>query len=269
MVSCRVFFKIFVRAMFPLTALCLLSLPLLSCGAKKQTVIVNGFSADAMTSSSTGVEHQDDVISALAEIDILTSNGYYPVKAALVLKRPCYLRVELLPVIGVPDFVLTATRDNMNIFIPSRGELYTGQPTADNLKKFLPWPMEIEDIVMILTGTFPALPEKKIDDQEFREENLLRREMKALSGRSQIIWMQAQNKPVKMLRKDEAGQELYHVQYVYDDHAGGLPQQITIQMGDGVSSLSVKYSDVKIEKTADLSVFHLEIPPNTQEIPLE
>jgi len=269
MVSYRVFLKIFVRALFLFTALCLLSLPLLSCGVKKQTVIDDGFSADEMASSSTGVEHQDDIFSALAEINILTSQGYYPVKAALVLKRPCFLRIELLPVFGAPDFVLTTTRDKMNIFIPSRGELYTGQPTADNLKKFLPWFMDIEDIVAILTGTFPALPEKKIDDQEFREENLFRREMKTLSGPSQIIWMQTQNKPVKMLRKDEAGRELYNVRYLYDEHAGGFPRQIIIQMGDGVTSLSVKYSDVKMEKTADLSVFHLEIPANTREIPLD
>ncbi|MGB5217960.1 MAG: hypothetical protein WBN66_06645 [Smithella sp.] len=269
MVSCRVFFKIFVRAVFPFAALGLLSIPLLSCGVKQQTVIANGLSADEITPLSTGVEHQDAIFSALAEIDIVTSGGYYPVKAALVLKRPCYLRIELLPIIGVPDFVLTTTRDKLQIFIPSRGELYSGQPTADNLKKFLPWPMEIEDMVMILTGSFPALPGKKVDDREFREENLSRREMKAPSGRSQIIWMRTQNKPLKMLRKDEAGQELYNVQYIYEDPAGDLPRQIIIKMGDGTSSLTVKYSDVKMEKSADLSLFYLEIPANTKEITLK
>jgi hypothetical protein len=269
MVSCRVFLNIFARAVFPIATLCLLSVTLLSCGGTQQTVIADGVSANEMTPLSPDDEHQEATFSALAEIDIVTSGRYYPVKAALVLKRPCYLRIELLPIIGVPDFVLTTTPDKLQIFIPSRGELYSGQPTADNLKKFLPWPMEIEEMVMILTGSFPALPEPKVDDREFREENLFRREMKAPSGRSQIIWRRTPKKPLKMLRKDETGQELYNVQYLYDDPPGDLPQQITITRGDGTSSLSVKYSDVKMEKTADLSLFYLEIPAHTRQIPLE
>jgi hypothetical protein len=40
-------------------------------------------------------------------------------------------------------------------------------------------------------------------------------------------------------------------------------------MGDGKTSLSVKYSDVKIEKSEDLSVFNLVIPPNVKSINLE
>ncbi len=267
MVSYPSLIKSFAAKIFSLALLCLLSFPLASCGLRQQMIADGGVSTDTTTSFTDG-DHQDGQVSAFADIEITTSGRSYPFKAALALKRPCYLRMELLPVIGVPDFVLAASPEKMNILIPSRGELYSGQPTADHLKKFLPWPMAIEDLVMILTGASPSLPEKNIAYREFREDSVLHLEMKAPSGLSQIIRMN-NNKPVKMIRKDEAGRELYSVQYFYVDPNGDLPQQIIITLNDGTASLSVTYSDVKIEKPADLSIFHLDIPAGIKEIPLE
>ena len=95
--------------------------------------------------------HETDRIVATAQIDLMTAQGHYPVRAALILQKPSYLRLEMLPVIGTPDFFLTATPDDMRIFIPSQGEFYSGKPSAENLARFLPWALNIEDIVMILS----------------------------------------------------------------------------------------------------------------------
>jgi hypothetical protein len=245
-----------------------LLLPLMSCGVKKQEIIYNNFSAGDRRASSSGWLEQDAILKALVKIDFITADGYYPAKAALIVKRPSYLRLELLPVIGVPDFVLASTPEKMSIFIPSKKELYSGLPTGSNLKRFLPWPIEIEDMVMIFAGTIPAFKEKNVSYQSFQEKNLWRLEMKAPSGCSQTAWMQGDNKLLKIIRKKENGEEVYTVKYIYDD-TRSVPGKITISMADGKTSLSVEYSDVEIEKSADLSVFNLVIPSDVKEIPLE
>jgi len=267
MVSCPI--SNLAKKPFPFMAIFLLLLPLLSCCLNKQAVIYNNSSAGNFPASTSGWLGQDDVLKSLVKIEFITADGYYPVKAALIIKRPSYLRLELLPVIGVPDFLLAATPKKMSIFIPSKGELYSGLPIGSNLKKFLPWPIEIEDMVMIFTGTFPVFKEKDISYQGFQEENLWRLEIKAPTGRSQVVWMQENNTLLKMVRKDETGKEVYTVKYVYDDNASAIPGKITISMADGTTSLSVKYSDVKIEKSADLSIFNLVIPDNVKEFLLE
>jgi hypothetical protein len=250
------------------SALWLLLLPLISCGVKKQEIIYNSISAGDMRALCSGWLDQDDILKALVKIDFITADGYYPAKAALIVKRPSYLRLELLPVIGVPDFVLASTPEKMSIFIPSKKELYSGLPTGSNLKRFLPWPIEIEDMVMIFTGTFPSFKEKNVSYQSFQEKNLWRLEMKVPSGRSQIGWMQGENKLHKIILKNENGEDVYTVKYIYDD-ARSVPEKITISMADGKTSLSVEYSDVEIEKSTDLSVFNLVIPADVKEIPLE
>lgn len=251
------------------TALSLFWLPLMSCGLVKQDVIYNNYSAGALRDSTSGWLEPDDVLKALVKIELATADGYYPAKAALIIKRPSYLRLELLPVIGVPDFLLASTPEKMSIFIPSKKELYSGLPTTSNLKKFLPWPIDIGDIVMIFTGTFPALKGKNISYHKFQEGSIWRLEMKSSSGCSQTVWMRSDNKLLKIIRKNEFGEDIYTVKYIYDEDAGAVLPQITILMADGITSLSVKYSDAEIEKTADLSVFHLEIPADIKEIPLE
>ena len=212
---------------------------------------------------------QDKTLSAIAQIYLVTKQGYQPVRAALVIRKPSYLRLELLPVIGTPDFFLVATPVGMSIFIPSKGEFYRGKPTGANLSKFLPWDFNIEDIVMILSGTYPALPEKEVSSQSYRDGNLQRIEMKAKSGSSQTIWIGEKNRLFKYIRNDESGKEIYRVQYEDYEQESFIAGEITIKMADSVNSISVKYSGIKIETAADLSIFELPVPEGVQTISLD
>ena len=113
------------------------------------------------------------------------------------------------------------------------------------------------------------MKEKDISYQSYREKNLLRMEMKAPSGCSQIIWVGENNRLSEIVRNDENGKEIYTVKYFYDEATRTLPGEITISMADGITSLSVKYSDIRIEKATDLSIFDLPIPANVNVILLK
>ncbi|MBN1365114.1 MAG: DUF4292 domain-containing protein [Syntrophaceae bacterium] len=254
---------------FRLIGIFLFLLPLLSCSFKKTTIVDSGFSTGEFKASAYSFIGEDDIFSALAQINVFTTKSFYPLKAALTLKRPSYLRLELLPVIGVPDFFLTASPEILKIFIPSKGEAYSGQPTISNLEKFLPWPIEIEDMIMIFTGTYPLFKESNILYQAHRENNYLVVEMNSSSGASQIVWVGENNKLLKLVRKDEGGEELYNVKYSYNNDHRNFPEKITINITNETTSLSVRYSDIKIEKAKDLSVFDLTIPDDVKEIILE
>ena len=257
-----------IKISFPLSVKLLL-LSFLACGCASQAVVYHESPAEKNPAANSGPIAENDVFSAIAQIDLVTPDGYYPAKAALIIKKPSYLRLEMLPVIGTPDFFLAASPEKMSIFIPSKGKFYYGKPTGDNLRKFLPWQFNIEDIVMIFAGTYPSLKEKNVSYQSYQEKNLLRIEMKAHSGCSQIVWLREDNRLVKIVRNDETGKETYTVKYIYDKTKSSIPEKITISMARGTTSLSVKFSDVKIEKATDLSIFDLPVPPNVNAIPLD
>jgi outer membrane lipoprotein-sorting protein len=247
----------------------LLLLAILVSGCVRQTVIYPDFPSEKILAVISNTVAEDDILSAIAQIDLVTIHGYQPVKAAVIIKKPSYLRLELLPVIGTPAFFLTASPEKMSIFLPSKGEFYRGLPTVANLERFLPWQFNIEDIVMIFSGTYPSLKEKVIAYQSYREEKFLRIEMKAQSGCSQIIWVGGNNRLLKLVRNDEQGKEVYNVKYDRHDTQSPIAGEITISMADGITSLSIKYSDIKIEKATDLSIFDLPIPDNVKVIMLD
>ncbi len=262
----RIFFSPEAKKTFHL-ALFLFLLPLFSCGFYKPTIVKTDFSTGDIEASVLRLIDEDEIFSAVALINLSHHNSFYPVKAVLVIKRPSYLRMELLPVIGVPDFFLSVSPEIMKIFIPSKGECYSGLPTVSNLNKFLPWQIDIEDMIMIFTGAYPSLKEEPVSYQMHHEDNLVRVEMKAPSGASQIIWIGENNKLFKLVRQDDTGENLYHVEYTYDNN--NFPEKIKINFADETVSLSIKYSDVKIEKRKDLSIFDLAIPDHVNEIILE
>jgi hypothetical protein len=261
---------IFYKKDFSLPCITLLSLlVVLASGCVRQIVIYPDSPSEKILAAISSAVAEDDILSTTAQIDIVTLYGYHPVKAALIIKKPSYLRFELLPVIGTPDFFLTASPEKMNIFIPSKGEFYYGKPTQANLAKFLPWQFNIEDIVMIFVGTYPSLKEKIISYQSYHENNFLRIEMKAPSGCSQIIWVGENNRLRKLVRNDKYGKEIYNVKYDHYEPQSLIAGEISISMADGITSLSIKYSDIKIEKASDLSIFDLPIPDNVKVIMLD
>lgn len=242
---------------------------LLAAGCIQQGVVHPDYPPEKILAAIPGAVNDNEILSAVAKIDLITKQGYNPVRAALIIKKPSYLRLELLPMIGTPDFLLAASPEKMSIFIPSRRELYSGLPTGDNLARFLPWQFDIEDIVMIFSGNYPSFKEKAVVYQSYPEENLLRIEMKAPSGCSQTVWVGENNRLMKFVRNNETGKEVYTVKYFYGDTGDSVPEKINISMADGITSLSIKYSDVKIEKVTDLSIFDLPVSGNVKIIPLE
>ena len=211
---------------------------------------------------------ENERIIATAHIDVVSAQGHYPVKAALILQKPSYLRFELLPVIGTPDLFLTATPSEMNIFIPSKGEFYSGKPTARNLAHFLPWSLGIGDMVMIFSGAYPSLSGNKVSYENSHEDQALNVSMKSTSGESQVVWFTKEGRISKLIRRGMDGKEIYRAFYEDYPPDARLAGKITIRMADELTSISVRYSDVLIETAGDRSVFELTAPAGSKIIQL-
>jgi len=175
----------------------------------------------------------------------------------------------MLPVIGTPDFFLSATPREMRIWIPSQGEFYVGQPSAENMSRFLPWTLNLEDLVMILSGSFPPLDGAHWSYGDSAEGGALRVDMKTVSGPSQTIWMENSGRLTRFVRYGSDGREVYSVRY--EDYTPGLflARKILIQRADNTLSAFVEYSDVNIEETADFSVFALPAPDGAKILRLD
>jgi hypothetical protein len=147
----------------------------------------------------------------------------------------------------------------MKILLPAKGEFYSGKPTGYNLSRFLPWQFNIEDIVAIFAGAYPPLMDVTTY-QNRAEGNVLRIEMKARSGTSQTLWVGPDDRLIRFVRYDENGKELYSGKYEDYRENDLVARKITVSMADGITSITINYSDLKIEAATDSSIFDLPLP---------
>jgi hypothetical protein len=209
---------------------------------------------------------ETEIISAMAEIDLVTLRGHHKMKAIILLKRPSYLRLEILSPLGIPEYYLVATPEKMSVFIPSKRIYYQGKPAADNLARFIFLPFSIEDLVIIMSGSFPAINEGQAFYKSYKEADNLIVEAESGKSGSQIIKLRNDLKLSNFIQKDNFGQEEYNVQYEAYSKDSGLPLSIVINLADEITSMSVKYYDAKIEENNDLSIFDLQIPEDMESV---
>jgi hypothetical protein len=201
---------------------------------------------------------ENEVLSGGAQIELVTPDGYYPARAVLFIKKPSYVRLELIPPVGLPDFYLAANPEEMKILIPSKGEFYQGKTTGSNLSRFLPVQLYIKDVVAVLTCS-PHLT-GKVDYLRYVDKNYLQIKMKNQNGVSETVWIRPDGRLEKLEHFDSGGKMLYRAEF--SDYAQGsfIAGKIAISK-DRLTSTIIKYSDVKFEKMNDMSIFDLSVPP--------
>jgi hypothetical protein len=234
----------------------------------RQAIISSDPSAEKSLLSISGALPETDIMTAIAQIDLVVPEGRYPARAVLILKKPSYLRLELLPPIGTPDFFLTANPNEMKILLPGKNEFYSGKPTGHNLSRFLPWQFDVGDIVAVFAGAYPPLT-GDVNYLRYPEGDNVRIEMKAQSRIAQTVWLDKQGRLIRLVRSDEYGREQYSAEFA--DYAEDSPMagKITLRMADGSNSITVKYSGLKIERAKDLSIFDLPVPAGFKTIILD
>ncbi len=241
---------------------------ILNSGCVKRGIIPLYPSTQEILFSISNAIPEDYTLSGSAQINVVTSQGYFPLRAAVIIKKPAYLRLELLPPMGPPDFFLVTTPQEMKILLPEKGELYQGEPNGHNMSRFLPWNFNIEDIVAVFSCTCPPLA-GDVSCLRYPEENNLRIEMEVKSQIMQRIWIGSAGRLSKIERYDEMGKLLFSAEFTNYTEGSPIAGKIYVVMADGISSITVKYTDLKIEKEKDLSIFDLPVPDGFKKIYLD
>ena len=234
----------------------------------KPVIISSDPSAEKSPLFISGSLPETDIMTALAQIDLVVPGGHYPARAVLILKKPSHLRLELLPPIGTPDFFLTANPNEMKILLPGKNEFYSGKPTGHNLSRFLPWQFDVGDIVALFAGSYPPLT-GDVNYSRYPEGDNVRIEMKSQSGIAQTVWLDPHGRLIRLVRTDEYGREQYSAEFADYTEGSPIAGRISLRMADGSNSITVKYSGLKIERAKDLSIFNLPVPAGVKTIILD
>jgi hypothetical protein len=219
----------------------------------------------ALAASSPGA----GAVTATTRIVIDRHGERYPLKVAVMMQRPAFLRVEAIPLIGPPDFYLSIAGGELRVFLPGKGAFYSGRATPGNLSRFLSVSIPAADMVSLLMGVPPDEGEKMNSPGGEREDGLYRVDQH-LSGRKvRSLWIDPETGWLIRLRRfTEEGAAVYTAGFA--DHVrigeGFLPQQLTIREEE-TAVLTVRHADLR-PIAVDPESFPLAAPDGITPIPL-
>jgi len=205
----------------------------------------------------------DVTLQTLANIQVTNRDGRYPMKLAILLKKPTWLRVEAIPVLGPPTFFLSIHGQTLKVFLAEARAFYISRATTENIARYLPLSMDPEDMLAILMGTCPALNDQgrivtgRREGKHYRID--MEGAMKRLSFRVRMT-----DGFLERLDVYQGQNAVYHVSF--DDplvlDGSVIPQKINIVSNDkGETSISIRYADIQLLRTSDPAIFDLQVPP--------
>lgn len=213
-------------------------------------------------------------LQALADMEISAYGKKYPLRVALLMKNPDGLRMESIPLIGPPDFMLSTQGDRLQVFLPGKGEFYTGR-ASKHLSRFVPVPIPVGDMVALLTGNYPPLRHGDCFSPVSSTGNLRQIDVRDSHGDvRQSLWIQWPEQKLMKLQV-VGGAEGTDYTAVFSDHTSvnqlDIPQKITIRSGGAVGmqkTITVRYTDVEMVEATTSSPLELLVPPGVKPIEL-
>ena len=212
---------------------------------------------------------QPDTITATAKIEIIDDGQRYPLKAALMIKRPASLRLESIPLLGPPDFFISLAEGEIRIFAPSRGSFYAGAATPRNISRFLHIYIGATELVSLLLGLPPDNEAGEGNLTGRQEENLYRVDQEKKDKGRLSIWIDPAINRIVKASLEQDGNKIYEAVFEKQLRTGEyyLPQHIAIT-GQTNSALKITYTGIERLSDSEAS-FTLPIPDGITPIPLD
>ncbi|MDR2861283.1 MAG: hypothetical protein LBV07_01875, partial [Syntrophobacterales bacterium] len=102
--------------------------------------------------------NHDKVLTMVAKVSMISPAEKWFFKLGISVQLPDKLRVEYIPMFGLPDFFLTVKGDQFKVFLPKKQEFIIGKASPENLAPFLPMLWGPEKWIAVLLGIYPEEP---------------------------------------------------------------------------------------------------------------
>lgn len=211
----------------------------------------------ALAASSAG----DQAITATTRITIDRNGDRYPLKIATMIQRPASLRVESLPLMGPPDFLLSIVDEELRVFFPGKKAFYIGRATPRNLSRFLPVSLPAAEVIPLLMGASPDSPEEIQSMRGELTEGLYRIDQYGSHAKIRTLWIDpAREQLIRFQRFSTSGTILFSADFAEYVRIGKrfLPKKITIRKEE-TGTLTIRHTDFR-QVPANSESFPLQIP---------
>jgi hypothetical protein len=207
---------------------------------------------------------------AKAFVEAPENGGRYALHIAV--QRPRSIRIEALTPLGDPAAVLVAHEGKFALLDLRHNVFYRGSSTPQNLSRLLPAPLRDDELVAMLTGSFPELPAAepisvaREGDGWHLVLSTVAPGLKTVAGYTQDLWL-GDDLRVGRVRRGRADGALLREATLdeFDDASGTLlPRLLHFSVPDAKTGLDLRLKNVLAQKPPPAGAFLLGVPDGMQ-----
>jgi len=196
---------------------------------------------------------------ARAFVEAPQNGGRYTLH--VFVKRPASLRMEALTPTGDPAAVLVADQGKFALLDLRENVFYRGPATPENLSRLIPAPLRDDELVALVCGDIPELPDSRPESARRSGEGyeLL---LSSPSMRQEVA-LGADLRVLRVRRLDAAGKLLWSVGLdEHDDSSGAqVPRLLHLDAPDGKTTVDLRLRNLLTGKPPPAGAFLLGAPP--------
>ena len=196
---------------------------------------------------------------AKAFVDAPENGGRYALHISV--KRPASIRMEAITPMGDPAAVLVADRGAFALLDLRNNVFYRGPSTPENLSRLIPAPLRDDEIVSLITGDIPELPDSRPDSAARNGDGY---RLVIVSPRmKQEVLLGGDPRVVEVRRFDAKDRLLWSVGLDEHDDASGaqVPRLLHLDAPPGRIKVDLRLRNVLAGKPPPSGAFLLGVPP--------
>jgi outer membrane biogenesis lipoprotein LolB len=197
------------------------------------------------------------------KLRIQSPQGSGSVSAFLAASRPGLLRVEMFDFFNRPVAVLVTDGQRFGLLQAQENKYYQGPATPRNLSRFLPVALPSEELVSVMLGRVPFIPAERMTLAVDEKHGVY--VLTLIRGAiSQVLHIHPRH--LRVVRSEVKGMPAYGLEYDgFKPEGEGqgavlFAHDVTLRAQQADTSLSLRYTDIQLNESLDLTLFDLAAP---------
>lgn len=180
----------------------------------------------------------------------------------ILIKKPYHLRMDILSPFGSPLLTLATDGEEINLQYHAKNRFFSGKAGEPNMAAILSPSLNIEELVLILTGGIPLIKFDESKSEVLWEEKGYRLSLQNNAARQDIIFDDKALYPTKSIIYDQQGTILLSLKMSNYTKSSSLnfPSSIEIFIPLEDYEMKVHYSHITLNETLGLEPFNITPP---------
>jgi outer membrane lipoprotein-sorting protein len=205
-----------------------------------------------------------------AKAAITSPEGSGKLTQYLVAQAPDHIRLESISFFGDPLAVLTSNGTQFAMHDLKQNRFYEGAATATNVSRLLPMRLPPDELVSLVLGVPPLVPDAKIAYFTLNAPERVYELVLTAHDQTEVLSVEtATLRPVRVdMLERPLGLTAYRAEF--GDYAGtpDLPREARLIGADGKTRVELRWRQREVNGALDADVFTQDVPENATRIEL-